>query len=115
DDDVDRDPGCTKRLEDGSGDSGAGANTDDGDLRDVLFLCDPAHALSVFPRYLRAEPRTDALVEARSNVDGHSIQLTDLHRARMQDLGAAGRELQHLVVLDVGQLARFADDPRVGG
>ena len=38
-----------------------------------------------------------------------------LDRADVQDLGAVGRELEHLLARDVRQLLRFRHDARVGG
>jgi len=112
-DDVNRDAGPAQRLEDRRGHAGPVGNAENGDLRDVGFLCDPAHTLSFFHRYLGDDHGTDAVVEARTNMDRNAVQLANLDRARMHHPGADRRELEHLVITDVGQLPRRAHDPRI--
>ena len=114
-DDVDRDARVGQWLEYGRRDAGAVAHPDHGYLRDVGFLRDTAHTLAIFHRYVSDDHRTDAVVEARPNVDRDAVELGDLDRARMHDACANRRELEHLVVLDVSQLLRRLHDPRVRG
>src|SRR5579859_80333 len=113
-DDVDRYAGRAERLEDRGGYAGAVAHSEHGDLRHVAFLRDAAHSLSVFHRYLGDDHRTHALVEARPHVDGHAVELADLDGPRVHHARARGRELEHLVIAYVRELAGCAHDPGIG-
>src|SRR5580658_1751708 len=55
------------------------------------------------------------VVERGADFKGDGVLLGELHRARLHHLGSRGRELQHLVVGDLGQLARVLHHPGVGG
>src|SRR5207302_7588474 len=114
-DDVDGDTRRAERFEDRGRDAGAVADADDGDLRDVCLLRDSAHSLAIFHGYVSDDHRTDAIAEARPDVDRHAVQLADLHRAGMHHARAARGQLEHLVVLDVGQLPSRLHDARVRG
>src|SRR5258706_10716173 len=105
DDDVDRDSRRPERLEDRRGDAWAVAHAEDGDLRDVGFLRDAAHTLPVFHRYLSDDHRTHAVVEARAHMDRDIEKAGDLDRAWMHHAGPDRRQLQHLVIPDVAELA----------
>ena len=48
-------------------------------------------------------------------MDGHVVAAGVLDAPQVQDLGAAGRHLQHLLGGDAVELAGRRDDPRVGG
>src|SRR5260221_2696611 len=113
DDDVDRDSRRPERLEDRRGDAWAVAHAEYGDLRNVGFLRDAAHALPVFHRYLSDDHRTHAVVEARTHVDGDIEKTGDLDRAWMHHAGADRSQLQHLVLADMGELARVLHHPRI--
>ena len=88
------------------GDARTVAHAEHGDLRDVGFLRDAAHSLSIFHRYLGDDHRTRRDREARSDVDRDAVQLPDLNGARMHHAGAGRGQLEHLVVADVRELAR---------
>src|SRR5665213_2522590 len=113
--DVDRYPGLAERLEDRGRHAWPVGNTEHRDLGDVGFLCDPAHSLSFFHWYLGDDHRTHAVVKARSDVDGNAVELADLDRARVHHAGAHRRQLEHLVVTDVGQLSRVPHDLWIRG
>ena len=55
------------------------------------------------------------LVERGADVDGDVVAAGVLHAPQVEDLGAAGGELEHLLVGDGVELAGGRDDPRVGG
>ena len=112
-DDVDRDAGRSERLEDRGGDAGPVGNADHCDLRYVAFLGDSSHALSVFHRYVGDDHGTHAFVEARPDVDRHAVELADLDRPRMNHARAHRGQLEHLVVLDVAELARGFHKARI--
>ena len=46
---------------------------------------------------------------------GHAVLHAELDRADLQHLGAERRQLEHLLVADAVDLARVADDVRIGG
>ena len=48
-------------------------------------------------------------------MDGHRVELGDLDRPRVHDACTDRGQLEHLVVLDVAQLARRLHHPGVGG
>ena len=54
------------------------------------------------------------LVERRQHLHAHMMVHRQLDRARLQDLGALRRHLEHLLVGDLVDLARLLDDPRIG-
>ena len=58
---------------------------------------------------------TGLVVEGGTDLEGHVVFLRELHGARLHDLGAAGGELEHLLVGDLRQLARVEHDAGVGG
>ena len=113
-DDIDRDPGFGQRFEDRGRHTRPVGHAHHGDLGHVGFVRHSAHAVALFHRQLGDDHRTGALVEARAHVDAHAVQLSDLDRARMHDLGAHRRQLQDLLVGDESEQARLGDHPRVG-
>ena len=48
-------------------------------------------------------------------MDSYVLAAGVLHAPQVEDLGPAGRHLQHLLVADLGDLPRAGHDPRVGG
>ena len=87
---LDRDPGLLGRMRDG------------GDER--LF-----HGLLFSDHH-----GTRLIGEARSAVDPNPVVAGVLDGAQLQDAGAGGRHLEHLLERHDGQLAGVGDDPRVG-
>ena len=53
--------------------------------------------------------------EGRADVHRHVLAAGVLDAAQVQDLGAVGGHLQHVLVADLGDLPRARHDPRVGG
>ena len=48
-------------------------------------------------------------------MDPDTVVAGELDRAEHQHPGAAGRQLEHLLVADLGELARVGDEPWIGG
>ena len=57
---------------------------------------------------------TGTVLEAAAAVDADAVVAGVLDRAQLQDPGAGGRHLEHLLEGDAGELAGVGDDPRVG-
>ena len=55
-----------------------------------------------------------SLVERRADVDRHAVVASVLDRAQHQDARAVRRQVEHLLVRHLRELARLRDDPRVG-
>ena len=98
-------------------------HADDGDLGLAAVVGDAGddrllHVFSlglVLDCGLGHHPGAFELAERRADVDRDVVAAGVLHAAQVQHLGAAGGQLQHLLVGDPVELARVRDDARVGG
>ncbi len=108
-------------LEDLGGHAGPVGDADHGDLGLVPVVGDAGddrgfHGVSLGrARGLVADPGALVGRERRADVDGHVEPAGVLDAAQVQDLRAARRHLEHLLVGEVTQLAGVRDDARVGG
>ena len=117
-DHVEVDLGVGQRLEDARGLADLVGDADDGDLGFAAVVRDAGddglfHGASLGG--VLDDPGAFELAERRADVDRDVVAAGVLHAPQVQDLGAAGGELEHLLVGDPVELAGGRDDPRVGG
>ena len=60
------------------------------------------------------DQRASDVGKRRGHQDGHVVQLTQLDRPRVHDARAELRQLEHLLVANLGHLARIRHHARVG-
>ena len=92
-------------------------NADDGDLDLAAVVRDAADDRVFHGQILHVAGDDGAglVRERRADVDRDAVPAAVLDAAQMQDLGAAGRELEHLLVRDGVQAPGVRHDARVGG
>ena len=116
-DHVDVDLRRGDRLEDPGRLAHLVGHADDGDLGLAAVVRDAGDDrllhLASFLELL--DPGAVPIGERGAHVHPDVLAPRVLHTAQMQDLGPAGRHLQHLLVADVRDPPRAGHDPRVGG
>ena len=113
-DGVDADPGLRQRLEEGRRDAGTVRHPQHSHLRDVGVARHTAYLAADLHACLPVNQGARGLAERRGHQNRNVIELAQLNGAGLH-LGAAGRQLQHLLVVNLNQLARLGHDARVGG
>src|SRR3546814_485849 len=124
DDHVDVDPRRGERTEDVGDAARPVGHARDDELRFILVVGDAGDQLPFhldFLYFLVADDhrallrRLVALDEARKHLHAHALFHREPDRARLEDLGADARELEHFLIGDIVEIARPRDDARVGG
>ena len=119
-DHVDVDLRARERLEDPGRLTDLVGHPDDGDLGLAPVVRDAGddglfHGVPFLGAGGVDDPGALLLGEGRTHVHGHPVAAGVLDAPQVQDLGAAGRHLQHLLVRHPVELAGGRHDPRVGG
>ena len=123
-DHVDVDVGVGQPLEDHPTDARVVGQAEQGDLglvaavghaRDDALLHDGLLVADDGADVVRRSRQIFRFGEGRQHAHGHALRHGQLHRARLQHLGAERGHLQHLLVGDARDAAGAALDARVGG
>ena len=114
DDHVDVDVRLGERAEDRGGDAGLVADAGERHPSLLARVRHGCHQGSFHRLVLAEDEGTGAVLERASAVDLDVVVAGVLDRAQLQDLGAGGGHLEHLLEGDDAQLPSRLDDPRVG-
>ncbi len=117
-DHVDVDVGLCDDGEDVGGLTDLVGDADDGDLGLAAVMRDALDQRLFHATLLVVDvshPGARLVREGRADVDRDVLAACIFDAAEVQDLGAVGGHLQHVLVADLGDLACPRHDPRVGG
>ena len=114
-DDVYVDFAGSQRGENSESDARLVRNLDDRDAGDVVVESDPFDKHFFHFANLLDNGARHIAVDARAHFHLNRIFFRHFHRAVVQNIGAAGGKLEHLVVGNLVELVGIGDDARVGG